>query len=252
MLNFIKNFWVSLNVGSIKGEESWYILRFCAAFILIGSSMAVFIFFITMISQRIYEQSFCLSNDCFKQFYSFFDVSFLIIEWSFKASIGLFALGSFGLACKNYMHNKNANAFSSHIAYLSLFQNYLDIEVGKRIRVNRSSIDALHWYNIIYPNSSFGDIKPSEEYMRLLGEINGCILKSNEEFMGPSYKHYDYNIHQQRLISNLSNIGIYLEPLPRANFWSVEEEVVSLIEVINTSFCRLGTTFEKFSKPTYR
>lgn len=252
MYSFIKNFWFALNVSSSKGDESWYILRFCSGLIVIGLFFSIAVFFATFFSQSIYENSFCLSNDCLKKFYSFFDVSFLIIEWSFKASIGLFALGSFGLACKTYVNNKSANAFSSHIAYLSLFQSYLDMEVEKRIRVSRKSIDALHWYNIVYPHSSAGFIEPSNIYLSFLREIDGCIVKSNEEFVGPSYSHYDYNVHQQRLISVLEKIGIYLEPLPRANFWIVEEEVLSLIEVINASFCKLDKDFDGFSKPNYR
>lgn len=252
MYSFIKEFWFALNFSSSKGDESWYILRLCLGLIVIGLFLSTVVFLATFFSQKIYENSFCLSNDCLKKFYSFFDVSFLIIEWSFKVSIGLFALGSFGLACKTYMNNKSANAFSSHIAYLSLFQSYLDMEVEKRVRINRESVDAHKWYNVIYPRSSDGFIEPSGIYLTFLKEINDCIEKSNEDFVGPNYRHYDYNVHQRRLISALEKIGIYLEPLPRANFWIVEEEILSLIEVINTSFCKLGNDFDKFSKPNYR
>ncbi|MGP9510920.1 retron Ec48 family effector membrane protein, partial [Halomonas sp. AOP43-D1-39] len=165
--------------------------------------------------------------------------------------LGLFALGTFGVACKTYANNKNANAFSSHISYLSLFQNYVGFEISKRISVDRNSADVLNWYNVIFPSSNVGDLRVSSNYITILREIDDCIKKSNEEFVGPAYKHFDYNVHQRRIIEILKRIGIELEPLPRSNFWSVEEEVLSLIEVVNASFFKLDD-YNKFTKSNYR
>lgn len=251
MKDYFKKFLRFLSSIVSPDDESRYVIIACVAIVAAGVFFSLVIMGVTFFTEGIKNKDLCFSNSCFENLYSYYGVSFKIFILSLKASIGLFALGTFGIACKTYANNKNANAFSSHISYLSLFQHYVDFEISKRVGVSRESVDILHWYNVICPSSNVGDLKISRDYFCILKEVEGCIIKSNDEFEGPVKKHFDYHVHQRRIIEVLKKIGIELEPLPRTNFWAVETEVLSLIEVVNASFFKLED-FSKFTKRLYR
>lgn len=236
--DFFIGFWHALDSEANKNDGSWYVLRISAALVVFGVSVSVVSFVIIFIVDEIYTFDFCLGNDCLKNFYKNFSASFAMIQWSLAGAVGVFALGSFGIACKAYSNDKASNDFGAHISHLSLFKSYVESEIGKKRRINSGSVDILNWYNVIYPQSHRGDLEVSLKYRNYLKDIGQCIEVSSLNFIGPASDNFDYKVHQKSMIKALLPLGISLESLPRMDFWEVEEEVISLIVIVNRSFCK--------------
>ncbi|WP_394424798.1 retron Ec48 family effector membrane protein [Vreelandella stevensii] len=250
--NFVAAFWLSLDSESSKADGSWYVLRISAALIIFGVFISVISFVTIFIADEVYSFDFCFGNNCFKNFYNYFSTPFIMIQWSLTGAVGVFALGSFGIACKTYSNNKSSNDFGAHIAHLSLFKHYVESEIAKKKRIKQESVDILKWYNLIYPKSERGDLEVSIGYRNHLQDIGLCMESSSINFIGPASNSFDYKVHQQSMINVLSPLGVYLKNLPRMDFWEVEEEVISLIIIVNRSFCKHESGFINLELRKYR
>ncbi|MGM8850236.1 retron Ec48 family effector membrane protein [Salinicola halophyticus] len=225
-----------------KEETDFYFTnRVCLAVGVVGLISALTIFFCTGFNENAFEKSICFSNDCIVEFSRTFQSALIVLKGSGAIIIGVLTLGSFRVASKSYLSNKNAYNANSHIAHLNVFMSYLNNEVAKKDKLNITTFDPLKWYNSIYPHSKHGKLEASNDYLSKLKSLQEELDKSSNYFSQPSPKIFQHNDHQDRIMAALAPIGIKLNRLPPLDFYSVEDQAFSVIDNINHSFCHIDS-----------
>ncbi|MCK8130083.1 retron Ec48 family effector membrane protein [Pseudoalteromonas sp. 2CM39R] len=207
--------------------------------VVITSLAFIFITSVIYIEQSYFNRPFCFTQKCIKTFGLSFKDAFDFLEISLKLLFTSVTIFSIYFALRNYISATTAAKTTIHLTNLNTFKDYLISESKGENALNVKKIDILKWYNIIYPDSRFGELYVSETYKQKLSEINRLIDNSNSCFSGTSEEvsFFDYKQHQTQMINLLKTIGISLPRSPRNSFKDNERSVFSLINKINKEFC---------------
>ncbi|WP_218017087.1 retron Ec48 family effector membrane protein, partial [Shewanella algae] len=137
-----------------------------------------------------------------------------------------------------FKNTSSTNALNIHISHFKIFSDYLTLELNKRERIDISSINTFDWYNLIFKESIHGSVSVSDEYITSLKKINDEINKTNNNAQKASKGPFRHHEHQQRMKSAFAKLGIEIEQYPKNDYWLIENEIISLIDVINKAFCK--------------
>lgn len=220
-------------------QDFFLINATCLSIALIGIIFGVLVLLTTYFAGETYSKELCFTNECFGHFFQNMSSSFTIFETTGKITLGIFAFGSFGVACKNYVNNKTSTNNDIYLSHINLFIGFCEKEAVKKDELDLECISLMQWYNLAYNDSREGSLEISKQYHQTLEKIENCIQLSNNEFYGPETSNFDYKQHQTRMIECFSHIGINLNRRPRLKFYEVETQALELINTINASFCKI-------------
>ena len=229
----------------LASNKALRLLAYSLIFVaLAGCVMSLTVFVFTGFEEGVFSLKLCFTDSCIKNFSSHYQYTLMIVSNTGSLLAGLVTFGGIAIALLSYVGTARASALNNHIAHMSIFFNYIYGEVDKRDRLSRSSFDVLKWYNLIYKNSSVGDVYVSENYKKFIAELNKTIIFSNELVSKKEDGGYRYTQHQRNVMDKLLEAGITLKSLPRLDFHEVEGQLFDLIKTINDSFCQSRDGFE--------
>jgi hypothetical protein len=181
--------------------------------------------------------SFCFTNECLELTIVSFSASIKIFKGLLIVITSITTIGGIFLALKNYIDTHNSSILHNHISHLSLFKDFILVELEKRDKLELPSFDIFKWYNMIYKYSKTGSMIISSDYINFIKSINLVIESSNQKVSKATNGSYIYKNHQRALIDVMSTLGVTMHTLPRNNFYEVETQLMSLIAVVNNEFC---------------
>jgi hypothetical protein len=202
-----------------------------------GLFLTVWSFFKTAVALDVISLKICFENDCVKRFMSNFDQSIIIAKGTLDFLVAIATAGGIVVALLSYLSSANTAALSNHIAHFSIFQEYVVNEVLKRNRVSPTSVDILRLYNLIFSTSRRGKTDMSFNYIIFVKKLIGIIKESNDKAQHAKDGSFRYKQHQVDIRDHLKTAGILVFLSPRNEFFEMEEQVFSLIDGINQSFC---------------
>ncbi|EKT4466916.1 retron Ec48 family effector membrane protein [Pseudomonas putida] len=206
--------------------------------IVLAFLLAVVVFFVTLFSSKLFAMDLCLASECVDFWVKKNSAVFTILASAGTVVTGMVTIGGILIAVKSYQSSVRASSITNHLSHLSLFMAYVASEIKRRSRLADSEVESLKWYNLVYDKSISGVLSVSNEYSGFMKRLNSQIDKSNNLYVGAEDPGYRYKDHQAQMILILSEIGVYLERLPRIDFNEVEVQVLDLIRTINMSFCK--------------
>lgn len=202
-----------------------------------GGLLAVAIVVFTSLELGLTPLHFCITSACVEYAIDTFDGAVLVLQ----GTVGfLFLLGTIGgivIALLQYVNSVESTALSNHIGHFTLFTGYVQSELEKKPFVSENSVDIFHWYNSIFRESRLGNTSVSKDYIALVERLNSAIRESNELSRTSILGSFRYKSHQERMIALLKEFGITVARLPRTDFYDVEDQVLSLIQITNAAFC---------------
>ncbi|MBN8887845.1 MAG: retron Ec48 family effector membrane protein [Rudaea sp.] len=191
----------------------------------------------TVFNKSLWRQSFCLSSDCIKSTKDLFAGSIDVLDVFSKISAWIATVGGIVVALLSYINSTAATAFGNHVSHSKIFYDYLTAEIGKRDRLNLSSVDIYRIYALAFENSRLGVMQVSMKYRGRMRGVAKVIDDSNALIQSASVDGFRFKDHQHRLIIALADLGIKLTTQPRIDFFEVEEEVFGLLDALNNVFC---------------
>lgn len=221
-----------------------------AVIFISGSVISLLLFIFTVWKHKTYKLDFCSSLECTKNFHEIFGLAATIFESSLSLSVTVFTVSGIYFAVQNYVNTAQSNAITNHLMNLNTFKNFINNEIERKIRINKSSIDSFKWYNLIFPNSKRGSLDIGKEYLQHINELNKVISDSNELHSKGSTPSFEYLPHQTRMKEALYRIGLSIEHMPRNDFKESEREILELIETTNKEFCN-GEILESIAEQKY-
>jgi len=217
-----------------KFNRAIYTFIFIAVF---GYGICIFSVFITVFQGDLIDRKICLNSDCIERFIKGVEPALLVGKATSDLLVAIATAGGIVIALWSYLTSVSNSALGNHISHFSIFQSYLNSEVTKRNRVNIGSIDTFYWYNLIFPQSKSGIMIVSNKYKKHIDKIRLHIFDSNAIATTPTGETFRYKPHQAEMKIRLSNIGIEISMQPRIEYYEIEDQLISLIECINSSFC---------------
>lgn len=228
-------------MNSTKRKTITVLSAIMAVPLLIGLILSAISFFVTYSEIGLGELSFCLSSSCIEYWSSVNEYPIAILSLTGSIVIGLVTISGIIIALLSYQSSVRSSSIANHLSHISLFSSYVHAETLRRIKISKSTVEAMKWYNLIYSSSINGGLDISPAYAGFLTRLSAQISASNRTYSSNENKDgsiYRYKDHQQAMILLLSEVGFYLERLPRIDFNEVEDQVIDLIRTVNTSFCR--------------
>lgn len=204
---------------------------------IIGYGICVLSVAITVFQSDLKNRPFCLSSECLARFVETVEPSLALGKATSDLVVAIATAGGIVVALWSYFNAVSNSALGNHISHFSIFQSYLNSEIAKRNRIHVSSIDTFFWYNLIFPQSKSGMMTVSEKYKKCVVEINNQIAQSNNLSNTPTGSSFRYVPHQKDMKGILISIGITVSMQPRIEYYEAEDQVMSLIGCINSSFC---------------
>lgn len=202
--------------------------------IFIASIVAAIL--VTSINIKYYWVSyeFCTSIECFAEIPVAFGVQVRIIKFGVaSASFVALVFGSY-LALKSYLTAAQVGAFGNRIAHIGLFERFIQVELGRKRRLNSSSVDVYSLYRLMYQGDSLNSSEASPQFIDALKSIYKAMEASAVAYRDDSS--FKFDNHRRDMISALARIHIRMDRLPRIDFLEVEDEVVDFISVLALVF----------------
>jgi hypothetical protein len=224
-------------------------ILFVLAFL--GYGACLWAFYETLSSHHMFQQHFCLLDSCVTEWSEKMEGPLSIGKATSDLLVAFATVGGVLVALQTYLFGVRNSAFTNHLGHVASFQSYLLAEIGKRPRINSSSIDTFFLYNFIFPYSRTGKMRVSDEYQKSVEKINNCILQSNGLAGVGQAADFRYVPHQGRMIDVLKLLGITIQRQPRNDFFEIEDQILSLVDSLNNSFC-FSKALEILSKRHYR
>ncbi len=228
-------------MNKTQRKTSIYLFTIILLPLLIGLILSTISFFYTYTEAELGNLKFCLSSSCIGHWSSVNKYPLTILAITGSIVAGLVTISGIIIALLNYQSSVRSSSIANHLSHLSLFSNYVYSETSRRIRISKSTIETMKWYNLIYADSLTGSLDISSAYKEFIAKLGNQISSSNKKYTSEENKDgaiYRYKDHQEAIILTLSEIGVYLERLPRIDFNEVEDQVLDLIRTVNSSFCR--------------
>ncbi|WP_422508612.1 retron Ec48 family effector membrane protein [Stenotrophomonas sp. GZD-301] len=191
---------------------------------------------ITLINLKHYWLSydFCLEVQCFNEIPSAFGVQVRLAKLGVAgASFVALIFGSY-LALKSYLTAAEVGAFGNRIAHVGLFERFVQVELGRKRRLNASSVDVYSLYRLMFNGSNSNSSEASVEFVKAILSVHEVMASSSRRYSeDPAY---GFETHRGSMISALSEVHITMDRLPRMDFLEVEDEVVDFIGVLGLVF----------------
>ncbi|WP_164074607.1 retron Ec48 family effector membrane protein [Stenotrophomonas maltophilia] len=210
--------------------------RILIAIVLIFIASIVMALFVTFINAKYYWTSYepCVSLACFAEIPKAFGVQVRIVKFGVAAaSFVALIFGSY-LALKSYLTAAQVGAFGNRIAHIGLFERFIQVELGRKRRLNSSSVDVYSLYRLMYQGDSLNSSEASPQFIDALKGIYKAIEASGVAYRDDSS--FKFENHRRDMISALAGIHIRMDRLPRIDFLEVEDEVVDFISVLALVF----------------
>lgn len=209
-------------VFSIKLISSLVIITFLLSVILI-------------ILNDLYKQPICFSSECISFVFGKIEPAIQILQAGGWALTLIGTLGGAFIALTSYLNSIKHNAFNNHISHIRLFSDFVNAEIAKHSGISSNKVDVFHWYNIIFPNSSHGDMEVSKDYYRSIDFIALEINTSNNIIKEKA--NMFIMDHQKRMLPKISFVfGTNMELLPKNDYIRVESEIFMFIDKVNRTF----------------
>lgn len=180
---------------------------------------------------------FCITEKCLGVVQKYFPVLLGLTSWFFTA-IGVIAtILAVMFAARAYENSKKTNDLNNHINNLRFFVEHIEKELRKLSRIDSASVDSFEIYKLIFPYSINGDFTTSIEYYRITKDFRGCLIKTANDFRKKS--NFDYRRHQGEIIRLCEKLGISMIHMHESDFYSVEDDVIKLVDSITNTFTAL-------------
>lgn len=183
-----------------------------------------------------FSKKLCFTNSCLKYTYNIFSETIKLSQAFTSLLTSIATIGGIVVAVFTYINSVKTNALNNHISHFQIFSNCIISECQKRDMLSISSIDIFHWYNSIFKRSRDGIMTVSNEYRRIIKDLNTTICVSNERCQKASKESFRYKVHQSEMIETLKTFKISLEMHPRNEFYEIEGQVLGLIQTVNNAF----------------
>lgn len=239
----------SLKLRENKGLK-WLIALLIVIF-LTGVLASVIVLVHTGFHNDLFKRDICLGNACVAYFKSRASVSIDILRGSIELMVAVATIGGIVVALLSYLESVNANALTNHISHISIFENFLRREVETKDRISAKSINIYFWYGLIFERSRVGSTSISEKYISVVNGIAGAMEQSNAQVKSAGAQGFSFVQHQERMIKAFSEVGISVTRHPRIDFYDVEEQLIVLINRVNSAFC-YGKEVNDLPKRNYR
>ncbi|MFT0140649.1 retron Ec48 family effector membrane protein [Alcanivoracaceae bacterium MT1] len=225
-------------ITSIEPEKLLNVLFLTLiAMTTLGLAISLWSIIDTIFEADLQKRSLCISSKCIEYFSGKISGSLFIIGLTAKSLTVTATCGGIIVAILGYLNNAQSSALGNHIAHLSIFGDYVKLEIEKLDRLNKSDFDILFLYNFIFVDSKKGLTAASKEYRIFIIELNNQIDQSNKQAKKAATGSFRYKPHQERIIKNLRKIGVSMDFMPRNDFFEAEGQIFTLINTINKSFC---------------
>ncbi|MDT7836164.1 retron Ec48 family effector membrane protein [Aquabacterium sp. OR-4] len=205
-----------------------------------GLGGAIAVFLSTIVESDLYRLPVCLTNECAKDFLGKTDQAFIIAKATIDFAVGIATTGGIFVALLSYFNTAGNAALANHIGHLKVFSDYLDSEIKKRDRLASKHIDTLLLYASIFDQSRGGKTSISPRYHEFIRTLNNLIEESNARSVVGTPGGFSYNLHQRRMRDHMLTVGITVYLAPRVDYLEMEDQIFSLINRINQSFCAAG------------
>ncbi|MGF6769483.1 hypothetical protein P3T18_001953 [Paraburkholderia sp. GAS199] len=215
----------------------WWLLSGLVATALIGYGFSLASLLWTSYKLQLFSLHFCLTDGCLKYWLESVPNALAVAKATSDFLVAVATTGGIIVALMSYVSSVSNSAITNHISHYSVFQSYVSNEIHKRRRIDPSAVDTFLWYNLIFPQSRDGSIKISLEYRNLVLALGACICESNAQAQYAAEGSFRFKPHQSKIIEQLKKFGIALEHQPRNDFYEIEDQVISLVDSVNKSFC---------------
>lgn len=180
----------------------------------------------------------CFTEDCLKTFVALFPNLIALTEWFLSALAVILAAFGLMVSWKSFQESKKNSVFNNHISNLRYFEDFLQKQLNIRKCIDPKSLDVYKFYNFIFPESINGFFSTSEQYASTTRTLK--IFLINQSNGAKRSKSFDCRNHQSKLIKQFEKFGITLISLDKADFFKVEDEVISLIDSVTKTFTSLS------------
>lgn len=184
-----------------------------------------------------FHRSICFERSCLSRVYFLFKAPIVIVSGTLALLSAVATIGGIFVALQSYVTSAKATAFTNHISQLNAFLVYISGETAKRPRISPQSVDAFHWYRMIFQDAGVGELAVSDRYKRIVSGINDAIAISNSLATEASRDRFRYVDHQDRMIAAMNELGISIVRQPRLEFFEIEDQVVDMVKAVNVAFC---------------
>jgi hypothetical protein len=220
-----------------KTKPIWYLTAALGVVAIVGYGASAISIIATLVVKRQIVGSFCARSECIETWFRLVEYSLLIAKVTSDFLVVVATVGGIIVALLSYFSNLNNSALSNHISHYGIFQSYVEAEIGKRNRIEYSSVDTFCWYNKIFSQSRAGDMKTSQQYGKYMAELGSLISQSNNLVSSATTEAFRFKPHQERMIGKLKEIGIAFAQQPRLEFYEIEDQIISLVACVNQAFC---------------
>lgn len=203
----------------------------------VGVVFSLVILVSTYIAGDFLEKPFCLANECVSYTLKQFSQVVVVFWGGVQLLVAFATIGGIYLALTNYLEVSKTNALATHLAQFSNFQSYVSLQIARCDQLAMSSFDIMAWYNSMFPSSRQGNLSVSIAYSQIIQQLADQINYSNAAILGGLSKKFSYAEHQKSVISILNEFGITIERYHRKQWSEIEDEVFTLISIVNKTFC---------------
>jgi hypothetical protein len=214
-----------------------YLTTALALVAIVGYGASAISIIFTLIVKGQKAGNFCPRSDCIDTWFHLVEYSLLIAKVTSDFLVVVATVGGIIVALLSYFSNLNNSALSNHISHYGIFQSYVEAEIGKRNRIEYSSVDTFCWYNKIFSQSRAGDMQTSQQYGKYMAELGALINQSNCLVSSSTTETFRFKPHQERMIRKFKEIGIEFAQQPRLEFYEIEDQIISLVACVNQAFC---------------
>lgn len=208
--------------------------------IFIVAGLVLFLFLCsasTIVYQDLRHKDLCFSSECYTFAFKKIEpaTQILLAGGWFLTLFG--TLGGALIALTSYLTGIKHNAFNNHLSHIRLFSDFVNAELMKHSGISKNKIDVFHWYDLIFPNSSDGNMSISQDYHNQINDIKQEIVTSNN-IVAEKANIYMVD-HQKRMLPKLEGVfGIKFDILPKNDYIRIEEEIFIFIDKVNKTFTK--------------
>lgn len=222
----------------ISGAQSFQLLRSAISLIFsLGMLFAAGAFLFISLTHGYFFKPLCFSYECVSGYFSSLGPVFSILSATLGVAVSIATLLGIFIALLSYLNASDTAALSNHIAHLKIFMDYVESEIRRFDRLSIENFDTLLLYGTIFDQSRSGKMAASDQYKRLINELNGIIDESNNVVPTGVRGGFNYTQHQNKVKALLATAGIDVKPAPRNDYFAMEGQLFLLLQRVSQSFC---------------
>lgn len=140
------------------------------------------------------------------------------------------------------MHHTKDSIFNNHLKNMDFFVNFLRNEIHKLNHLDVQDVDFDILYGRIFPDSHNGNFTEFEQYRVKIEEVRKYIIShSNGYKNGIKIKtnpKSSFLSHKKKITEFSKYFGIRVTNLPKNDFFQVERDIFTFIDIITRTFTR--------------